>query len=327
MARTTTGRTAGAAVLAIAALLLGGCGYVGDPLPPALNIAKPVQDLRAVEYGPNIVLDFTIAPLTTEGLVVKRIGTVELHIGPGVAPWDMNQWESKAQVIRLDVQETGAVSREIPAHDFIGKNIVLGVRIVNPKGRPSEWSNLVSMTVRPPLAPPSEIKAESVEKGVRLTWNSDAPSFRIFRETGHEEPAPIGNSEKPEYVDASAHYGVTYRYLLQAVNGNSESVISPAVTITPEDRFAPPPPTGLTAAPGGGGIELVWDRGDAPDLKDYRVYRAVDGQDFQRVAEVDTPAYSDHQVESGKTYRYAVSAVDQKGNESGKSTTAQATAP
>ena len=33
---------------------------------------------------------------------------------------------------------------------------------------------------------------------------------------------------------------------------------------------------------------------------------------------VETPAYSDHAVESGKRYRYAVSAVDQLGNESAR---------
>jgi fibronectin type 3 domain-containing protein len=35
------------------------------------------------------------------------------------------------------------------------------------------------------------------------------------------------------------------------------------------------------------------------------------------------PTYSDHNVEHGKTYRYQVSAVDQKNNESAKSAVAE----
>jgi hypothetical protein len=35
------------------------------------------------------------------------------------------------------------------------------------------------------------------------------------------------------------------------------------------------------------------------------------------------PTFSDHQVEHGKTYRYEISAIDQKNNESAKSAAAQ----
>ena len=34
---------------------------------------------------------------------------------------------------------------------------------------------------------------------------------------------------------------------------------------------------------------------------------------------ITIPSYSDHQVEHGKTYRYAVSAIDKSGNESARS--------
>jgi hypothetical protein len=323
----TTPRAPACAAWLLAAAILAGCGYVGDPLPPALNIAQPVQDLRAVEYGDRIVIQFTIPPLTTEGLVLKRIGTVELRIGPGVAPWNREQWAEAATVIPLDVQAAGPVERAVPARDFIGKDVLIGVRIVNPKGRASDWSNLASLTVRPPLAAPVDIKADNTENGVKLTWRADAPSFRIYRASAGQQPALIGNSEKPEYVDPAVSYDVRYRYLIQSVHDQTESVISEPVEITPEDRFPPAPPSALTASPGAGAIELIWDRSTAPDFKCYRVYRAPAQGAFGRIAEVDAPAYSDRQVESGKTYRYAVTAVDQKGNESAQSPPAEAVAP
>jgi len=36
-----------------------GCGYIGEPLPPALNIPSRVTDLRAVEFGDKILAEWT----------------------------------------------------------------------------------------------------------------------------------------------------------------------------------------------------------------------------------------------------------------------------
>lgn len=47
-----------------------GCGYVGDPMPPALNIPMRVIDLNAEQVGARMKLRFTIPDLTTEKLPV-----------------------------------------------------------------------------------------------------------------------------------------------------------------------------------------------------------------------------------------------------------------
>ena len=56
----------------ILALLVTGCGYVGDPLPPALNIPVPVADLNAVQRGDQIIIQFTVPQMTTEGWFRSR---------------------------------------------------------------------------------------------------------------------------------------------------------------------------------------------------------------------------------------------------------------
>ncbi len=81
-----------AAAIALLTGLLAGCGYVGDPLPPALNIPKPVEDLRVVQVGDKLLVDFTIPLQTTEGLPVRDLGPIELRIGPGGSPFDQGQW-------------------------------------------------------------------------------------------------------------------------------------------------------------------------------------------------------------------------------------------
>jgi hypothetical protein len=68
-------------VLLLAAAALCGCGYIGDPLPPALNIPAPVTDLRAMQFGDDILIQFTPPQMTTENLPLSAIRRVELRIG------------------------------------------------------------------------------------------------------------------------------------------------------------------------------------------------------------------------------------------------------
>ena len=144
--------SAGAALLLC--VLCCACGTRGDPLPPALNIALPVADLRAVEYGDRLVIDFTIPRLTTEGMTLRRLGTVELRAGPGTTPFETNRWAATARQIPVNADKTGPVSATTPAADWVGKEIILAVRVVNPKGRASAWSNLVIVNVLPPVPAP-----------------------------------------------------------------------------------------------------------------------------------------------------------------------------
>jgi fibronectin type 3 domain-containing protein len=127
--------------------------------------------------------------------------------------------------------------------------------------------------------------------------------------------------ERREYLDASAAYGRSYRYLVQAIQPagsvDAESDLSTPVDITPIDRFPPAVPSGLTAVAGNESIELAWEPNQEPDLAGYRVYRAAgDGPLLPLGDLIAAPSYSDRKVESGKRYRYAVSSVDRLGNES-----------
>jgi hypothetical protein len=305
----------------VAAAALTGCGYVGDPLPPALNLATRVTDLRAVEFGDKVLIDFTIPELTTDQLPLRKVSDVELRVGPGVGnPFDTGQWAAAAQKIPVTAKGPGAVQASVAARDWIGKELVIGVRVVNLKGRASDWSNLAILRVITPLSPPTAVAAVADPAGVRLVWSSPATKFRVFRRDPGGEPALLDSPESATYVDKTAEYGKRYEYLVQALTNGAESEISEATAITPRDIFPPAPPVGLNGVAAPGSAELVWERNQEPDLRGYRVYRADGEGAFERIAEmVDAPAYSDRKVEAGKTYRYAVSALDQAGNESEKS--------
>ena len=224
-----------------------------------------------------------------------------------------------------------AVKYLLPAAEWIGRDVVIGVKMFSKNGRTAGWSNLVTLTVVEPLAPPSDLQVKAVAEGVRVTWNGASPHYQIYRRAGHAASAsPIHEVDRREFTDPDVEYGTTYYYSVEAYRtvGDIHATSEPSaeVVITPEDKFPPPVPAGLAAVVSTGSIELVWEPSAAPDLAGYRIYRAVGAGPFEKLAETrEAPSYSDAKIESGKSYRYAVTAFDKAGNESAMSGPVMAT--
>jgi hypothetical protein len=112
-----------------------------------------------------------------------------------------------------------------------------------------------------------------------------------------------------------------------------EGADSSPTKILTNDTFPPAVPTGLQAVFSGPGqppfIDLVWAPDTDADLAGYNVYRREDNSAPQKInAElIKSPAYRDTNLTPGKTYFYVVSAVDLRGNESGRSEEASETVP
>ena len=303
-------------------MLAAGCGYVGDPLPPAMNVVQPVADLRAVEIGDKLIVDFTLPAKTTEDLDWRKIEGVEMRIGPLPQPFDAGAWANGAQPIDITADGPGAVKMTLPAsgwkREWMGREIAIGVRARNLKKRVSPWSNFATLRLVDPLAPPSNVEATSDPRGVRLAWTSPAPRFRILRKGPKDaEPVLLAEADAPPYVDASAAFGQAYEYSVFAVEGGARSESSATQKFTPEDKFPPTVPKGLRVIAGIGSLELAWDPNADADLKGYKLYRSVDGGAFEAAAGLlELPSFSDRKIEPGKRYAYAVAAVDLTGNES-----------
>ena len=213
---------------------------------------------------------------------------------------------------------------------FVGSEVVVAVRVTNPKGRDAGWSDLKTFEVKPPLADPTNFHVAADPKGVALTWSASGPSqFRIFRKTEQQQkPVLLATATEPNYVDISAEFGKTYQYSIQAVRDNVESNVVGPETITPVDIFPPAVPSGLTASIGIGAVELAWNRNTEADFKEYRVLRSEEGGPFVEIARgLDAPVYSDHAIQSGKHYRYEVLAVAQNDRPSAPCAPVEITAP
>jgi hypothetical protein len=322
------------ALIVSAALLTAGCGYIGGPLAPLANVPARVVDLSAVQRGDQIIAQFIIPIATTENITIKEPLTLDLRIGTGVTPFSPDRWAAQAKPVPPPANAKRIAHYDIPVAPWIGKEVTVGVRVVGSNGKASDWSNFVVVLPVPPPEQPKDVRAESIPTGVHLTWRATGDHFRVLRKAADEQQYAIVGADlhQPDFVDTTAAIGTEYTYVVQTfvpqgTGKEAQSELSADYQFT---RQAPPPgtPSGLLAVPAPSSIELSWDTDAGVETTGYRIYRALAGGEFERIAEVSTvPTYSDHAVEHGKTYRYAVSAIDKDGRESPRSAVVEVLLP
>lgn len=323
-------RPAAAAVIFVV-FLLSGCGYVGPVMPPSPEIPSTIGNLTVTERGDELVIYFSTPPRTTDSLAIREFENIDLRVGPSVTPFDFERWAAGAKPYAVEIPSPSdkddpqpkPVSVRIPAAEWQGQRVAIAVRSsVRKKDHFSAWSNRVVMDVIAPLQPPV-VAAEGTAKGVALSWKaSPGMHYEVLRQ-GPSDKAPVdaGNSDDGFFIDPSAQYDTNYAYSVVAKSGAAaESLPSKKVVVNFSDTFPPAVPATITALAGPEAIEVSWQRSPDSDLQGYFVYRSTNKGPYERQGTlINVPAYTDKQVQHGKTYSYEVSAVDQKGNESDKS--------
>src|SRR5205814_1618905 len=73
-------------LLLTAILLETACGSPGVPMPPSLELAQPVTDLRATRKGDKVTLTWTAPVHTTERRNMDQGGTIQICRSPAVFP-------------------------------------------------------------------------------------------------------------------------------------------------------------------------------------------------------------------------------------------------
>lgn len=314
------------------------CGYIGDTMPPARRIPREILDLTAVQRGNKIFLQFTLPKSTTEGDLIAKFEEVQVEIGPDVTPFSADAWFAKMKPVDIDVSgddQTSAISHQIDAGPYVGQQIAIDIRTSVRRDRWSPYSNFVHLEIVSPLVPP-EIGVTATGRGYLISWTPqrDHLKWRIYRRALASQTAPvlIATADASPYLDQTAQFETDYEYSVVAIEETpvsiAESEPSHAFHVNEKDTFPPAVPASITVLAGSSSLEITWERSADADLKGYYVYRSVDNGPFQRIGEMlTTPAYSDHDIKPGGHYRYTVSAVDLKNNESERSTVAEITAP
>ena len=327
-----------------------------------MRVPQAVKDFSLFQKGDKLTLSWSNPTAYADGNPLQEILEVEIWMAeedktegtPG-RKLSVKEFEDKAKLlVRLNKSQFSfLVLKEAEAQKLsyvyplgtekIGRKVLtFAVRIKDEKRRTSEFSEPMSIEVQASPLPAQNVRAAVFEKYIEVRWDASsvkagAPippepvGYNVYRSEGEGIPDRLNSSpvKEKEYRDASFSFGRTYRYLIRAVASDAvpfrESDDSEVVKILAKDTFPPSPPTALTIISGTGFIALSWEANQEPDLAGYRVWRRVAGQaDFVLLKPLPATenTYSDSLVEKNKRYDYAITALDNAGNESPKSETA-----
>lgn len=154
---------------------------------------------------------------------------------------------------------------------------------------------------------PTGAVTENVIDGIKITWDASNGAYkyevmRVTEEGEYIHLADVTNEDGLEYLDTDVQFAQTYTYAVKAVSYKGESLIGDnTVSIMRIGAMG-----GATPEIAEGGIKVSWDAVDG--ATGYAVYRNVDGV-WSQVGTVDEDFYIDENVESGKTYAYAVAVI------------------
>lgn len=212
------------------------------------------------------------------------------------------------------------------------------VRVRDSRSRMSELSDPVAFDPQVGPGPPQELAARVLEDRIELVWKAPAanfdgstpalaPGYNVYRR-GKDGLDTLINPilvREPKFEDLNVTFGVPVRYFVRASATETppyfESDDSEARELVPEDVFPPVAPAVVVPVAGSGFISLSWEANREKDLAGYRVRRREEGGTEDVLL---TPAlllenaYTDPTIEKGKRYRYSMSALDVRGNESAR---------
>ena len=345
------------AVAGFGILCLLGCGVPGAPQPPSTGIPKFVGDLKAVRKGNTVTLTWTMPTETSDGELIRKAGKMlvqralstghdaelnfqvisELPLEPTLKEDRGDEATAKDSLTSL-LSTTGAeyALYQVLAQSQSGKSFGL--------------PNRVSVPLVLTLQPPQKVQVKAIAAGIRISWEQNVPAKResrittqyVWRVMRKQEGAndavmvrqlPASN-EQLVVLDSAIEWEKNYQYWVVPVtlwqDGNRKGEIegddSPVATILAHDSFPPAAPSGMqavyTAVTGQPSfIDITWTPNAEPDLAGYNVYRHVENEPAVKINTelVKTPRFADPGIQPGMKYFYSVSAVDLRGNESGRS--------
>jgi hypothetical protein len=353
-----------AAILILALSTLLGCGVPGAPLPPSADIPRFVGDLKAVRKGDTVTLTWTTPTETSDGELIRKPGKmlVQRALRSGSGP-DL-QFQTFSE---LPLQPTLKEGRgeQATAKDNLTNLLRSGgadfavymVLAQGHNGKSFGLPNRVSVPLVPNLPPPQKVSASPVPRGIMLAWEPSGSArttenkqtqyaYKLMRLLqGAKEPVLVTqlNAANPErsFVDTGIEWEKSYQYWIVPVTlwqeGNRKGEIegddSPVVDVLAHDSFPPANPSGVeavySAAAPNSFIDITWTANNEPDLAGYNVYRHTGNEQPIKINSelVKTPRFADPGVRPGMKYFYSVTAVDLRGNESGKSEETSETVP
>jgi hypothetical protein len=343
---------------------LTGCGVPGAPLPPSADIPRFVGDLKAVRKGDAVTLTWTTPTETSDGELIRKPGKMLVQRAVRSGPDSNLVFQTIAE---LPLQPTLKEDRgdQATATDSLtnlprsgGSDFAVYMVLAEGRnGKSFGLPNRVSVPLVPNLPAPQKVSATPVPTGIMVRWEPSGPVpttantqtqyvYKIMRRLqGAKEPVVATQVKASDaannFIDTGIEWEKSYQYWIVPVtlwqDGNRKGEIegndSPIADVLAHDSFPPANPSGVeavySAAAPNSFIDITWTANSEPDLAGYNVYRHHENEQPVKINSelIKTPRFPDPNIQTGTKYFYSVSAVDLRGNESGKSEETSETVP
>jgi hypothetical protein len=315
-----------------------GCGLKGKPVPPTEVVPRPPSDLRLDPVPEGVRVSCEVPQRNSDGSPLTDLDMVEIlrtSGRPADCPTCPPVFSKVAELQYVYSGDAEIAKGKMEFLDRVGKPGSYQYRVVarNAHGEPSKPSVPVETFWD---VPPREVRGVQIgngDKRVDLRWDpvrersdgsaltGDQVGYQVFRSRkgGGVGVTPLNANplREPQWADTAVQNDTEYEYRVRAVLVVQGRVIpgpqSSVAEALPRRLVPPDPPGGVVAFGAASGVRVVWERVDKTDVTGFRVYRA-DGPDGPWTnltgVPVSTGIFDDDKAVRGRTYWYAVTALD-----------------
>ena len=273
------------AVAAGAAAMWTACAVPGAPMPPSLELPKPVTNLRATRVADKVTLTWTVPTQTTDKAGLKLVGTT--RVCRGFAPMTTCETVVAELPAGQKPEFTDTLTPDLEGQHATGF-AVYALEVQNSRGKSAGLSNQIKVPLAPTLPPPEQLLARATPEGAVIGWSVPLNEYtnELLQPKTMKQPAALDHSyrlyridkDKPDaqpslipldttFVvpdmrqpnlnvrDATAEWEKTYIYwvtTVTTVNVEGQPIAiegdpSPRAELFVHDVFPPAAPTGVQA--------------------------------------------------------------------------------
>ncbi|MBV8857074.1 MAG: hypothetical protein JOZ02_09100 [Acidobacteria bacterium] len=348
-------------------MTLAGCGKRRPPQPPVERVPQRTELLSGVQRGNQVILNWPAPRRNASDESVQSIRRVDVYrLAEAIddpLPLTEEEFSARANLIGSVTSEQIAGAKETLAYTdelSLSEPVRLryAVRYVNSAGQRASFSNFLLIEPAASVSQPPVVaqNPEVRENAVTVRWEAPAANvdntrpanllgYNVYRSARSQNaPAQTPLNSRPvnalSFADQTFAFGEEYVYVVRAVSLGTggepvESLNSNPVQVTPEDKFPPAAPTGLTLAAAATPlrISVFFAANQERDIAGYNVFRSTDPalpkDQWTKLNRnlLERTTFQDEAVKSGQRYYYYVTAVDKAGNVSNPSDVQSETVP
>jgi predicted small lipoprotein YifL len=325
-------------------LVFSFCGKKGPLVLEPEKLPLAALDLQVRQIGNQVELNWKFPTLLSDKKTLFQLsqcrGIAIYHAAKPSSPESFlkkSELLAKPKISEISDRGDGVYSYTLPFKAKLLKDVEHAFALAYQYGRSrSALGPIEKITTRTPPRAIQDLKFGREGKVVVLNWSrpqtnsEDQPLTAIAGYTVYrrihlgKNPGPFQaiNSKTVAgeyYEDYDTGTDGEYEYQVASLlSEHIESAPSNPVKIRIQDTFPPDVPANLVVFTAKDHIFLTWEAVRDRDLNHYLVYRkSSKDEDFKILdAAVTENFYRDKQIVKGQLYIYAVTAVDNKGNES-----------